>query len=254
MWVTGHTQRHEQRPEQDRIRQRLRDFVVALAIGVERRQRSPEPLPGSLLQVVCDRLEQPAFCHHPERLLRRTRTKKLVELLDESCGCTPCNFAPAGGDRRIDWRVDGKAEPRGHRNRTKHAHRILVEALGRITDRANQPRPQILEAACVIDDGERPDVVEQRVDREVAPEGILLGSAKRVLAVDQAIGSLTSILRRLMPGTRGLLCGGQFFGAQLTPEGCDFNRLGAEPDMCQPEPAADDPAVLEQALDLIRMG
>ena len=66
-----------------------------------------------------------------------------------------------------------------------------MEALGRITDRANQPCSQIFETACVVDDGEGSDVVEQRVDREVAPEGILLGSAKRVLTVDEPIGTLT---------------------------------------------------------------
>ena len=52
--------------------------------------------------------------------------------------------------------------------------------------------PQVLEAAGVVDDRERADVVEQRVDREVAAERILLRRAERVVAVEQPIAGRRS--------------------------------------------------------------
>ena len=75
-----------------------------------------------------------------------------------------------------------------------------------IADAADEPVSQILQAAGVVDDRERADVVEQRVDREVAPERVLFGRAERVVAVDQAVarvvdsvvvGGAAAALRRL---------------------------------------------------------
>ncbi len=44
-----------------------------------------------------------------------------------------------------------------------------------------------------------------------------------------------------------------FARLELTPEGRDLDDLGAELDVGEPEAAADDPAVPEQLLDLVRM-
>ena len=46
---------------------------------------------------------------------------------------------------------------------------------------------------------------------------------------------------------------GQFRGRQLPAERRDLDGLGAEADVREPEPPADDPAVLEQPLDLVRV-
>ena len=125
------------------------------------------------------------------------------------------------------------------------------------------PRAQVLEAADVVDDGEGRDVVEQRVEREVAAERVLLGRAERVVAVDEvivlAVPRLAALRRAVAPalrvglglrlrlGFRRLLLG------DLPPERGDLDDLRAELDVRQAEAAADDPAVPEQLLDLVRM-
>ena len=53
--MTRDAEGHEQRPQQNRVGQRIRNLVVALPIGVKGGERSPQTLPGSLLQVVRDR-------------------------------------------------------------------------------------------------------------------------------------------------------------------------------------------------------
>ena len=71
-------------------------------------------------------------------------------------------------------------------------------------DAADQPRVQIFEAADVIDDRERPDVVEEGVDREIAAEGVFLGGAVGVVPLDQAILRAPGVeLERLVVGGRG---------------------------------------------------
>ena len=58
---------------------------------------------------------------------------------------------------------------------------------------------QIVEATDVVDDRERRDVVEQRVDGEVAPKRIFFGRAEGVVAMNQ--------LRFCFGGLRGItLC------------------------------------------------
>ena len=107
----------------------------------------------------------------------------------------------------------------------------------------------------VVDDGERADVVEQRVDREVAPERILFRRAERVVAVDAAdrrFGAPVSAPRPLHRSP-GLLGGGQLLGRHLPAERRDLDGLRAETHVGETEAPADDPAVPEQPLDLVRM-
>src|SRR5262245_53828607 len=47
---------------------------------------------------------------------------------------------------------------------------------------------------------------------------------------------------------------GEFFRRDLAPECSDLDGLWAESHMCETETAANDPAVLEQTLDLVGMG
>ncbi len=100
------------------------------------------------------------------------------------------------------------------------------------------------------------DVVEQRVDREVAAERVLLRCAEGVVAVDQAVAILAgqrhAIGDRLEDFVAGV-GGGQFRGAHQATERGDFDRLRPEADVGQPETASDDPAVPEEPLDLVRM-
>ena len=154
-------------------------------------------------------------------------------------------------------------------------------------------RLEIGEPADVVDDREGADVVEQRVDGEVAPEGILFGRAVGVVALNQAIGGtvggaisrarlqawLAQPIRRGVLGVGALVVGrfhhagsvhrlaiaagfeclgnlglGRDLGrVDLAPEGRDLDRLGAELDVRKPEAPADDPAVAKQLLDLMRV-
>jgi len=54
-------------------------------------------------------------------------------------------------------------------------------------DRPDQSLLEVLQSADVIDDRESRDVVEQRVDGEVAAEGVFFGRTEGVVAMDQAI-------------------------------------------------------------------
>ena len=121
----------------------------------------------------------------------------------------------------------------------------------RIADRANQPVAKILQAADVVDDRERRDVIEERVDREVAPERVLFGRAERVVVANQQIGGRrfdVAFERRF--GRRRLVLGP---GQDVAAERRHFDVLVAEAYMRETKPAADDPAVAEELLDLIGM-
>ncbi len=89
---------------------------------------------------------------------------------------------------------------------------------------------------------------EERVDREVAAERVFFRRAERVVVMDEvaAFGG-----RRIR---RGHAVGDDLFARrQLAPERGDLDDLGAELDVREPEPPADDPAVPEELLDLRRM-
>ena len=92
---------------------------------------------------------------------------------------------------------------------------------------------------------ERSDgVVEQRVDGEVAAEGVLFRRAVDVVALDAARSAVapSAAVGPVRP---------RLGSADVAPEGGDLDGLGAELDVGEPEPPADDPAVAEAPLDLV---
>ena len=139
------------------------------------------------VQHLAQRLEQAQAVQLAERALGRARPEDLVVLLRQARGRGQRNPLALARDRVDNGRVDREAETRGERHRPLHPHRVLAEADIGIADDRTTPRAQILEAADVVDDGERGDVVEERVQREIAPEGVLLGRAERVVAMDQVV-------------------------------------------------------------------
>ncbi len=143
--------------------------------------------------------------------------------------------------------IDLEVEPCRERDGAHHPDGIFREALVRIADAAHQPRPQVLQPADIVDDGERRDVVEQRVDREVAPEGVLFGRAERVVVVDRPVGLCRCAVRRRLRAFLDVTRPGQ------PPERRHLDRLRPELDVREPEASADDPAVPEQPLHLIGM-
>src|SRR5690606_12973156 len=101
--------------------------------------------------------------------------------------------------------------------------------LMRTADHADYAASQIFQTAYVIDDGKIGDVIEKRIDRDIASEGVFIGSAERGIGVD-VLGAL-------------------FF--RLLPEGGHLDDLPSlEPYMGEPEPSADEHAVGKKLLHL----
>ena len=170
------------------------------------------------------------------------------------------------------------------RHGAQHPHRILEKALVRIADAAQHTGLQILQSADVVDDGKRPDVVEERVDGEVTTECVFLGRAEGVFVFVAIVpvGCGTAMIGlaaprgrsdcrwsrqqrihrrvRRCPGPhRGFgIAGVQWrlelgSGRELAAERGDFDDLGSELDVRQTEAASDNPAVAKEALDLRRV-
>ena len=171
-----------------------------------------------------------------------------------------------GVDGVEDRILDGELQPRGEHDRPQHADRILEEPHVRIADAADHPRVQILEASDVVDDRERADVVEQRVDREVPAERVFFGRAVGVVALDEPIALPArvqvlplGVLQRLLFAAGGI--GGEHLRQlrlgrgrlDLAAERGNLDGLGAELDVGEPEAASDDPAVAKELLDLVRV-
>ena len=205
----------------------------------------------------------------------------LVELLDQPRRRAPGDLRRIAANRINDRWIDRELEPRGKHDRAEHPHRVFAEAHVRIADAPDDACVQVVDAADVVDDREGRDVVEQRVDREVAAERVLFGRAERVVAVDQVIAirrvarpprrcGWQRVRRRRWPDSCSIRCpahrravprAARLFGhrlelrlAHLPAERRHLDRLLPELDVRETEAAADDPAVAEEALDLVRVG
>jgi hypothetical protein len=101
---------------------------------------------------------------------------------------------------------------------------------------------EVCDASDVVDHGEVRDVVEEAVDREVAPDGVLGGGAEGVVGADQEV----DVARCARFGLLRL---------RTLPEGGDLDELSpVEEDVGEPEAAADDAAVAEEPADVLRAG
>jgi hypothetical protein len=81
-------------------------------------------------------------------------------------------------DRGENWRVDGEIQARRERDGAQHAYGILLKALFGDADAANQTRPDVLQPADEVDDRPRLDIIEERVQREIASKGVLFRRRK----------------------------------------------------------------------------
>ncbi len=189
------SQGNQQRAEDDRVGQRRRDPRELLAVLIEQRQRRPQRLAPA---------RRAGSRASPARAAgaRPARGTSLPPRPSAAPCSTPRSTAratpwPSGRDAaRWHPRSADRAEPqpRRHDDGAEHADGIFLEALVGIADAADQPVTQVLQPADVVDDGERADVVEERVDREVAPERILFGRAERVVVLDQQVARVVAAL------------------------------------------------------------
>jgi hypothetical protein len=142
-------------------------------------------------------------------------------------------------DRFVRRRLDLESEARGELDRTHHPDGVFAKSKIGITDDANPAGGEILEAADVVNHREVGDVVEERVDREIAAPRILQRRAEGVVVGDEKIFGLVFGDGRTL---------------RLATERRHFDDLVLEDDVDEPEPASDDPAVAKEPADFAGMG
>jgi len=145
----------------------------------------------------------------------------------------------AGGGFDIEAKGGGKA------NCAQDTHGVFGKTLVRI---ANDPDHALFEVAAamdVVDDGEVGNVVEERIDGEIAAQGIFFGCAEQVVAQDEAVFCQKRVVvfrRNLIGGRRG--------GAERG----DFDDLVVKVDVGETEAPSDQAAVAEYFADFFGRG
>ena len=140
-------------------------------------------------------------------------------------------------DRLLRLPLDREVQTRRELDGAHHPHGVLAEADHRVADRAYDALLEVLEPAHVVDHREVLDVVEEAVHREVAAVGVRLGRAERVV--------LKRPLRRVLDDLAHRL--------RILAERGRLDHLLAEADVREAETAADEEAVAERALHLVRL-
>ena len=120
---------------------------------------------------------------------------------------------------------DVEAEPGRELHRPQKAHRILAEADVGVADGAHAALLDVVQAADVVDDLARLDIVEQAVHGEVAAAGVLFGGAEDVVAVDVQVLAP----RRARGGARTLGGFGHLVLARAAAEACGGGNILSQP-------------------------
>lgn len=102
----------------------------------------------------------------------------LHQLVADALGAHDMDLRGEVADGRPCIRLDLEAEPGGEADAAQDAQLVLLEALARIPDGADDARLEIGAAADVVDHAFLDGIVEKAVDREIAPPGIALGIGK----------------------------------------------------------------------------
>ena len=139
-----------------------------------------------------------------------------------------------GPDNRL---IDLEAELGRETDCAQHAYRVFPHAYFRITYEDDALVVNILETAGVIPDTEIGNVVVEGITGEVAPPRILIDGAVDVVAQN------TTLLVTMVVVV---------FTERTCPESRDLDDLATEADMRQAKPPADQPAIAEQPLNLVR--
>ena len=135
-------------------------------------------------------------------------------------------------------RLDAEVQLGRQPHRAQHPHRILAVARFRVADQAHRARLHVLVAADVVAYREILDRVVQRVAGEIATDRIVLDAAVDVVAHQPPVLHLAVAAAVVAVGA----------------EGGHLDDLAAVDHVGQAEAAADQPAVAEQALDLLGRG
>jgi hypothetical protein len=129
---------------------------------------------------------------------------------------------------------NGKPGSGGMTDDPNHSNRILLKSLIGVTDRSDDPLLQVGHPADVVQDGEICDIIEKTIHRDIPPQGILRRRSKTVCPNDIAFFCLN--LLKIRP----------------TPKSGYFDDLPSlKENMNQSEPAADDPTVSKEGINLV---
>ena len=132
---------------------------------------------------------------------------------------------------------DGKSGSGGVADDANHSNRILLKPLIGVADGPDDPPLQVRHPTDVIQDGEICDIIEKTVHRHVSAQGILRRRSKTVCPYDLPFFCL------------------YFFKFRSTPERGDLDDLSSsKKHMDQSESTTDDPAILKEGINLMRVG
>src|SRR5712691_2936722 len=143
--------------------------------------------------------------------------------------------------------VDGEAELRREARGAQHPHRVLAVARPRVADDAHGLAPQVSQAVVVIENGLVGRIVVQGVDREVAPDGVVLARAVDVVAhyATMLIDDMVAFVKPVPAVLVGLRRGAR-------AKRRDLDRLLAEHDVHQLEAPADQARAPEELVHFLR--
>src|SRR5262249_42894956 len=137
---------------------------------------------------------------------RRAAAKQSVDLLENPGRRALGDLHAMDEEGGVGLRLHLEAEPRGELDGSEDPHWILPETNVRIADGADQASFEVRQATDVVGDVLGLDVIEETVDREVAPARVLLGGAEDVVAADEELLAFLRLdaLARVRPEGRGL--------------------------------------------------
>ncbi len=213
------------------IDQRLLDKLLVRGVAVRGKERGH--LREQLLEqaVLAQQLvgrQRIAGQEQLEGLLEQTRGRNILQqrrqLLDGGSGA----------------RADGHVQLGGKAHGAQHPHRVFAVAGLGIANKLQLALRQIFQPALEIVQGEILDAVVEGVDGEVAALGILFDGAVDVVTQQHAFIRLG---RHMFAGIDLMV---------VTPEGGHFDHVTTKDDVGQAEATANQAAVAEQCLDLLR--
>ena len=178
----------------------------------------------------------------PHRPVRGPAAQQAEDLLEDARSRGPRQLLSARDHRVVDIRLDPEVEPSCEADGAQDTDRILAEADDGVTDRVDSAARDVFHAAAPVEDLPPVEVVEERVDREVAANGVLVGVTEHVVAADQQVVGAVGVVRVDL-------------GLGAPPKRGDLDDLpAAEQHVRQPEASADDTAVAKQRADVLGAG